>query len=150
VSVRFAAGVVGVCFGFLLSWSGLSNPDVIRRGLLFEEAYLFLLFFAAMATATAGVQLLRRLRPRALVTGDPITVETLRPQRRHVVGSAIFGVGWAVAAACPGPVAAQLGQGIAWSLATTTGIVVGVTLYLVRERRFTAGPGLTPARAPTG
>lgn len=148
MSVRLVAGLVGLCFGFVLSWSGLSNPDVIRRGLLFEEAYLFLLFFAAMATATVGVHLLRRLRPRALVTGAPITVETRSPERRHVVGGAIFGLGWAIAAACPGPIAAQLGQGIAWSLATTAGVVAGIALYLARERRAAPRAELTPARAP--
>ena len=31
-------------------------------------------------------------------------------ERRHVVGSVLFGLGWAVADACPGPVLAQLGQ----------------------------------------
>ena len=149
MSVRLAAGLVGICFGFLLSWSGLSDPDVIRRGLLFEEAYLFLLFFAAMATAFVGVQLLRRLRPRALVTGEPVRVETQQPERRHVLGGAVFGLGWAVAAACPGPIAAQLGQGIAWSLATTTGLVIGIALHLARERRGAARPALSPASAPT-
>jgi uncharacterized protein len=150
MSVRLAAGLVGVAFGFMLSWSGLSDPDVIRRGLLFQEAYLFLLFFAAMGTATVGVQLLRRLRPRALVTRDPISVEALSPERRHVVGGAVFGVGWAIAAACPGPIAAQVGQGIAWGLVTMAGLVLGIMLHRVRERRGAPGlADLAPARAPT-
>ena len=38
IGVRAAAATVGVAFGFTLAWSGLSEPDVIRRGLLFEEA----------------------------------------------------------------------------------------------------------------
>jgi uncharacterized membrane protein YedE/YeeE len=53
-----------------------------------------------------------------------------RPQRRHIVGSAIFGVGWGVACACPGPVAAQLGQGMLWSLPILAGILIGVWLFL--------------------
>jgi uncharacterized membrane protein YedE/YeeE len=52
--------------------------------------------------------------------------------RYHVVGSVLFGVGWAVADVCPGPIAAQLGQGVAWSLATTGGLVLGVWLFLQR------------------
>ena len=46
----------------------------------------------------------------------------------------LFGVGWAVADVCPGPIAAQLGQGVAWSLATTGGLVLGVWLFLQRAR----------------
>jgi uncharacterized protein len=131
---RAAAGVVGVVFGFTLAWSGMSDPDVIRAGLLLEDAYLFLFFFAAMATALVGVQLLRRSRVRALITREPIELETLRPERRHVFGSALFGLGWAVSAACPGPVAAQLGQGVLWSLATIAGIVIGLKLHAARAR----------------
>ena len=50
------------------------------------------------------------------------------PRRHHVVGSVIFGVGWAVADACPGPIATQVGQGVLWSLFTITGVVVGIVL----------------------
>ena len=60
-------------------------------------------------------------------------------ERRHVVGSAIFGVGWAVSAACPGPIVAQLGAGIAWGVATSAGLVLGIGLYLARH-------GETPER----
>jgi hypothetical protein len=90
-----------------------------------------------MATALAGVQLLRRSRVRALLTGERIEPETLRPERRHVFGSVLFGLGWAISAACPGPVAAQLGQGIFWSLATIVGIVIGLRLHSARARART-------------
>ena len=51
-----------------------------------------------------------------------------------VVGSLMFGVGWGVADACPGPIATQVGQGIAWALFTLAGTVVGVYLFLRRSR----------------
>jgi len=136
--IRLAAALVGVVFGFTLAWSGMSNPDVIRGGLLFEDLYLFWFFFAAMATAFVGVQLLRRANVRALLTRERIRPERLRPERRHVFGSVLFGLGWAISAACPGPVAAQLGQGIFWSLATIAGIVVGLKLYAARARAGSA------------
>lgn len=143
---RLAAALVGVVFGFTLAWSGMSNPDVIRAGLLFEDLYLFWFFFAAMGTAFAGVQVLRRLRVRSLVTREPIELATGRPERRHVLGASIFGLGWAISAACPGPVAAQLGQGVLWSLATIAGIVVGLKLHSLRLGR--AESVSEPAAAP--
>ncbi|MEA2421476.1 MAG: hypothetical protein QOF55_575, partial [Thermoleophilaceae bacterium] len=54
---------------------------------------------------------------------------------RHIVGAAIFGVGWAVADSCPAPIAAQLTQGVLWSLFTIAGIFVGVELFLRRRER---------------
>jgi uncharacterized membrane protein YedE/YeeE len=60
---------------------------------------------AIVATSTLGLWLLRRARARAVLTGEPVAWTRDLPGRPHVVGSVIFGVGWAVADACPGPIA---------------------------------------------
>ena len=134
MSKRVAAGLVGVVFGVTLSWTGMSSPDVIRSALLFEDSYLFLMFASGVATAFVGLRLLRTRRARALVTGEEIGWTNRSPERRHIAGSVIFGTGWAIAAACPGPVATQLGQGVLWSVFTLAGIAAGIVLY----RRATA------------
>jgi uncharacterized membrane protein YedE/YeeE len=141
MAARALAAATGVVFGFMLAWSGLSDPDVIRRALLLEDSYLFLLFAAGVATSALGVWALRRARARAVLTGEPIAWENPEPERRHVVGSVIFGAGWGVANVCPGPVASQLGQGVTWSVFTLAGLIVGVVLYLRLESRETA-PGV--------
>jgi uncharacterized protein len=125
---------VGVVFGVMLSWTGMSSPAVIREALLFQDAYLYLMFAAAVATAAIGIRLLRARRVRALLTGERISWSVDRPQPRHIWGSLLFGVGWAISGACPGPIATQLGQGIAWALFTTAGVVIGIALFL-RTRR---------------
>jgi uncharacterized protein len=132
VGARAAGAVIGVVFGFTLCWSGMSDPDVIREALLFDDAYLFLMFASAVAVAMAGQELLRRRR------GQPLVRE--RPGRRHVVGSVLFGIGWGVADACPGPIATQVGQGIAWSLFTLAGALAGVYLFLRRGAAETEPP----------
>ena len=127
-----AAALVGAVFGATLSWTGMTSPVVLRQGLLFQRAYLFLFFAAAVITAFLGLRLLRAVRARALLTGERVAWEPVRPERRHLVGSVIFGVGWAVADACPGPIATQLAQGVPWSLFTIAGLVVGIRLFLAR------------------
>lgn len=141
-----AAAATGTVFGLALTWSGMTNPDVLRDGLLFENSYLYLFFAAALTTAAVGLRVLRRTRTRAALTGDPLTWDTAKPERRHVAGSAMFGVGWAVAAACPGPVAAQLGQGIAYALPTAAGIGLGVLLQLRATERSSGGRSRRPVR----
>ena len=131
--MRLAGLLVGLVFGVVLCWSGMSDPDVIRGALLLEEAYLFLFFASAVAVASTGVWLLRRRRARALLTGERVDWRDVPPQRRHIVGSVLFGTGWAVAGACPGPIATQVGQGIAWSLFTLAGMVAGIWLFLRRS-----------------
>jgi uncharacterized membrane protein YedE/YeeE len=129
--VRLAGLLVGLVFGVVLSWSGMSDPDVIRGALLFEESYLFLFFASAVVVATIGVRLLRGRR--ALLTRERIDWRSTPVQRRHIAGSVLFGTGWALADACPGPIATQLGQGIVWSLFTLAGVVAGIWVFLRRR-----------------
>ena len=144
--MRRAAALVGVAFGFLLSWGQATSPDRIREMLLLEDPYLYLMLGSGVLVASAGVRLLRRARVHALVTAEPVSWETLRPERRHVVGSVMFGAGWAVSDACPGPIAAQLGQGVAWSLFTLAGVVIGIGLYLRTQERAQPAAAPSPAR----
>ncbi len=128
---------------------------VIRQALLFQRVYLFLFFASAVLAGTAGLRLLRGLRVRALVTRERIGWPAQPVQRRHITGSVIFGIGWGVADACPGPIATQVGQGIVWGLWTLTGVVTGVYLFLRREEPDTEpaaetlqpGPRASPGRA---
>jgi uncharacterized membrane protein YedE/YeeE len=128
-----AAFAVGAVFGLTLAWSGMTNPDVLRDGLLFRDAYLMLFFASALATAFVGMRILRLKQPRALLTGERVSWTTVMPARRHVVGSVLFGVGWATADVCPGPIAAQLGQGVPWALATLAGLVLGLLFFSRRN-----------------
>lgn len=128
--MKAAGALIGVVFGVVLSWSLMSDPAVVQATLRFEDPYLFLFFAAAFATSAIGLQLVKRFQSRAVLTGKPIGWETPRPRREHIVGSVIFGVGWGVSGACPGPIATQIGQGVGWSLVTVVGVVAGVVLFL--------------------
>ena len=131
---RLLGLLIGVVFGVVLCWSGMMSPVVIREALLFEDSYLFLFFGAAVVTATVGQLALRRLARTALLVDAPISWRAERPERRHIAGSAIFGLGWGVAAACPGPIATQIGQGIWWAVFTLAGLIIGVRLFLRRSQ----------------
>lgn len=134
MSSRLAGLTIGIAFGVVLSWSGMSSPVIIRQALLFQRAYLFLFFASAVLVATVGLRLLRWLRAKALITGELIDWPVQPLQRRHITGSLIFGLGWGIADACPGPIATQLGQGIAWGLPTLAGVIIGVHLFLRHDQ----------------
>jgi len=58
------------------------------------------------------------------------------PHRHHVAGGVLFGLGWSIAATCPGPVAAQLGRGQFVSLFTIAGLMTGILVCdRIRSRR---------------
>jgi uncharacterized membrane protein YedE/YeeE len=129
---RLAGAGIGLVFGLVLCWSGMSSPVVIRQALLFEKSYLFLFMASAIATATIGLWLLRRRPRRSLLVDGELSWSPERPARRHVVGSLIFGAGWGLADACPGPIATQVGQGIGWAVFTLVGVSIGVYVFLRR------------------
>ncbi len=131
---RLAALALGLPFGFTIAWSGMNDPAVIRRMMLLQSFYLYEMFALGMAVGLAGSLVLRRLAPRALVTGERIGWEGSRPERRHVVGSVVFGCGWAIASSCPGPIATQLATGLWWSGFTILGIAGGIVLFFARRR----------------
>jgi uncharacterized membrane protein YedE/YeeE len=133
--VRTAAAVLGLAFGFLLAWTQMTDPDRIRAMLLLEEAYLFLVMCSAIAVGFVGLRILRRTGFRSVVAREPVAWSVARPGRRHVGGSLLFGAGWGLSCSCPGPIAAQLGQGMLWSLATIAGVVIGVVVYARLQAR---------------
>ena len=130
---RITGALLGGVFGAALSWTGMSSPEVIRQALLLENSYLFLMFGSAVLTAFVGLRVLRALRSEAVITRKPVAWSVSRPGRNTVLGSVLFGTGWALSGACPGPIATQLGQGVAWSLFTIAGIVVGIVASGRRE-----------------
>jgi uncharacterized membrane protein YedE/YeeE len=147
MTARLVGGAFGLLFGFMISWGHFTDPDEIREMLLLEDLYLWKMFATAVAVAFVGSRLVRGRR--AWFVRERVSWTTSRPGSRHFAGAATFGLGWAIAASCPAPIAAQLAQGVWWSAFTLVGVGAGVLLYQRREAarpdaRADAGPD-TPA-----
>ena len=148
MKAKLAGLVVGVGAGFVLSWARLSDPGVIRSMLLLQSPHVFLVMGSAMTVAAVGVRVLRTIGFRAFITQETIGWSVDRPRGRHVGGSALFAVGWAVAGTCPGALAAMIGEGRLGGLAVAVGVFAGVTLQRTwAHRRATdvRAPLLTPS-----
>jgi uncharacterized membrane protein YedE/YeeE len=82
--------------------------------------------------------------------GTPVRFERSRPERRHIAGAALFGLGWSVSDSCPAPIAGQLAQGVWWSLFTIAGVLLGIELfYRVRERQPAASAAVIGIATPS-
>src|SRR5437763_8056014 len=126
MKLRLAALALGTATGFVFAWARMTDPNTFHRMLSLHSPRVYLLMGAAVAVAFVGARMLRGRR--ALLTGEPIRWTKTRPGRGYIVGSVLFGIGWGVSEACPGPTAAQLGSGRVLALAVTAGVVVGVWL----------------------
>jgi uncharacterized membrane protein YedE/YeeE len=146
--LRIAALLLGAVAGFVFGWARLTDPETFHHMLGLDSARVYLLMAAAVAVAFAGARLLRGRR--TLLTGETIAWQGSRPTRSHVAGSVLFGVGWAITDACPGPTAAQLGSGRVLALAVAAGIVVGVRLQPALAHRAESGTRPSDERPPVG
>ncbi len=143
--MRWLAVAVGLPFGFVLVASGMSDYDVIHRGLLFREPHLYLMMASAIGTAAPLLVLLRR---RGWVTplGGPLEVPRAAPERRQVQGGVVFGLGWGVAGTCPGAVAAMVASGGLLGIFVVVGIPLGIALRDTVDRRAPMPAAAVPSR----
>ena len=127
MKLRLAALALGAVTGFVFAWARMTDPNTFHRMLALDSPRIYLLMAAAVGVAFVGARLLRGGRA-LLSTGEPINWRPSPPTRSHIVGSILFGIGWGISDACPGPTAAQLGAGRILALAVAAGVLAGVKL----------------------
>jgi uncharacterized membrane protein YedE/YeeE len=126
MALRLVALGLGAVTGFVFSWARMTDPDTFHEMLSLRSPTIYLLMAAAVGVAFAGTRLMRGRR--APLTGETIGWMPTRPTHSHVFGSVIFGIGWGISDACPGPTAAQLGAGRVLAIAVAAGTLAGVAL----------------------
>jgi uncharacterized membrane protein YedE/YeeE len=134
--------VVGLLFGLLLVLTRVDEYDTIHNMLLLRDPYVFLLMGSAVGTAAPLLWLLRRRRWRTPF-GGPLAPERPPVERRHIAGSIVFGAGWAITGACPGPVLAMAAGGNLLGLVVVAGLFAGLLL----RNRVAARQGLPESTA---
>jgi uncharacterized protein len=127
--VKYLFLPLGALFGFLLSRAGATTYDYYARLFLFEDLQLVWVIGTAVIVGMLGLQLLKRARARALLTGEAIELRGKPMTRELPLGALLLGVGWGLAAACPGTVLAMIGEGKLSALFTVLGIVLGTYVY---------------------
>lgn len=131
-----SAFVVGLIFGVGLLISGMANPEKVLGFLDLAGAWdpsLALVMVGAIAVGSIGFYLVRKRQVSFL--GSAINLPGKRTlDRRLVLGSLGFGVGWGLAGFCPGPALVALGAGELKALVFSVAMIAGMALYEVIER----------------
>lgn len=104
--------VLGCLFGIVLTKSEVVSWFRIQEMFRFQSFHMYGVMGSAVAVAAASIGLLRRFGVQTF-TGEPISipVKELGKGYRYWIGGTIFGVGWALTGACPGPLFALVGSG---------------------------------------
>jgi uncharacterized membrane protein YedE/YeeE len=102
--------ISGALFGFGLSLSTMTHPEVVLSFLRFTDFGLLMVLGGAVIVATLCYQLAPRLLAKPLF-GTVWGEYPSELNMRTIGGAAIFGIGWGISGVCPGPAIAGLGSG---------------------------------------
>ena len=122
--------LVGVLFGIVLVKSEVVSWYRIQEMFRFQSFHMYGVIGSALAVAVLSVWLIKRLRVRTL-GGEKISIppKELGTGRRYWMGGTLFGVGWALTGACPGPLFALLGAGVGAIVFAILAAIAGAWVY---------------------
>jgi uncharacterized membrane protein YedE/YeeE len=120
--------IAGVFFGVILTKSEVISWFRIQKMFRFEEAFMYLIIGSAVITGAFFVFTLKLIRAKSLA-GETLDFKGKSYHQGFIWGGLIFGVGWAITGACPGPIFAQVGAGAYPAWFTLGGAITGAFLY---------------------
>ena len=127
--------LIGMYLGILFIKSEVARWQRIHDMFLFKEAYMYLIISLAIGVAMLSMLLIKRLGIKS-VDGKPIKYEPKPYHTGVIIGGMLFGAGWAITGACPGPIYAQIGAGAWMALFTFVGAMLGMFSYAALKPRL--------------
>ena len=126
--------VAGAFFGILLVKSEVISWFRIQEMFHLKSFHMFGVLGSAVITGIISVQLIKRFKIKT-VYGETIVLPRKKFNKGQIYGGLLFGFGWALTGACPGPLFAQIGTGLLIVVVTLVSAIGGTWVYgLVRER----------------
>jgi uncharacterized protein len=131
-----SAFLVGLLFGVGLILSGMTDPSKVVGFLDLAGAWDPSLAFVMGGAVLVGLVAFRfaRKRAKAFLGGAMHLPESRDIDRRLVLGSVVFGIGWGVAGFCPGPALVSLGAGQDKAVVFVLAMLAGMVIFELAER----------------
>ncbi len=120
--------LLGIGFGIVLTKSEAISWYRMQEMFHFQGFQMYGIFMTAIPTGVLSLWLIRKFNIKTL-EGEVIVV---RPKKYHhgvIIGGFIFGIGWGLTGACPGPIYAQIGSGLAAAVIVLLSAIAGTWTY---------------------
>jgi uncharacterized membrane protein YedE/YeeE len=119
----------GIVFGLVMAKSEVISWYRIQEMFRFQAFHMYGIIGVAVITGMIGVALIKKLGLRD-ISGNPIIfLPKEKAIARYLVGGSIFGMGWALSGACPGPMIVNIGYGYVALLVVFVFSLLGTFLY---------------------
>jgi uncharacterized membrane protein YedE/YeeE len=127
--------LMGMYLGILFIKSEVASWQRVHDMFLLKEAYMYLIISLAIGVAMLSMFVIKGFGIRS-VDGKPIKYEPKPYHTGVIIGGMLFGAGWAITGACPGPIYAQIGAGAWMALFTFAGAMLGMFCYAALKPRL--------------
>ncbi|MYM25023.1 YeeE/YedE family protein [Duganella sp. FT135W] len=132
----FVSFLAGLIFGIGLIISGMANPAKVLGFLDLAGKWDPSLMFVMGGAIGVGffAFLWAKSRKTTLLGAEMKLPTATQIDRRLVIGSAMFGIGWGIAGFCPGPALVGVGMGLPKAIIFVAAMLAGMALYELIER----------------
>lgn len=127
--------LAGTAFGFVAVRSEIISWYRIQEMFRFQAFHMYGVISSAVLVAALSVWLIKHFQLTSF-SGEPITFTDKAPTYiRYIIGGTLFGLGWALTGACPGPILGLIGAGYPAFILVLIGAVLGTFSYgLIRQK----------------
>jgi len=126
---------LGIFFGIIMTKSEAVSWYRIQEMFRFHSFHMYGIIGSALAVGILLIQFIKRKKIKN-VDGQEITIEDKNfSYARYLIGGTIFGLGWAISGACPGPMFTLVGNGYSIFIVVILSAVLGTYVYgLLRDK----------------
>jgi uncharacterized protein len=126
--------LVGIAFGIVFIKAEIISWYRIQEMFALQSFHMYGVIGSAVAVGIIGVLLIKKFNLKTIY-GESIVIPDKKFNKGNVYGALIFGFGWAITGACPGPLYAQIGSGASVIIVTLFSALLGTWVYgFFRER----------------
>lgn len=127
--------LVGVVFGVVFVKAEIISWFRIQEMFRLDSFHMYGVIGSAVVVGMISVFLIKRFNIKTL-QGEPVTIAPKTFHKGQIYGGLIFGLGWAITGACPGPLFAQIGSGFLVVIITLLSAIAGTWLYGYFQERL--------------
>ena len=129
--------LIGTAFGFVLVKSEVVSWFRIQEMFRFDDFHMYGIIGLAIVVGMISIQIFKRKNLKDS-QGKLITIPPKDPSqvKRYIIGGSMFGFGWALLGACPGPMFALLGTGLTIMVIPILAAIAGTYTYGVLRNKL--------------
>jgi len=120
--------LIGVLFGTVLTKTEAVSWFRIQEMFRFQSFHMYGIIGSAIAVGMLSIWLIKKFKVKS-IEGEEILIVDKQFSKGQIIGGTIFGMGWALSGACPGPLYALVGAGYATILVVIASALLGTWLY---------------------